>query len=244
MFPLSDDNPRNSTPVVTLALIVACALVFLWEVSLSSKAEELATYSLGLVPARLFHEARLPAGAFDLPAWLTIFTSMFIHGGWLHLGGNMLYLWIFGDNVEDAMGHGRFLVFYLLCGTAAALTQTWIDPHSTVPMVGASGAIAGVLGAYILLFPRATVRTLVFLGFFVTIVHVPALIVLGIWFVLQLSSAAMAAPDQPGVAFWAHVGGFTCGLVLTPFLRRREIGLFNPPRNSAFRREGVRGPWG
>ena len=133
----------------------------------------------------------------SLPPWATILTSMFMHGGWLHLGGNMLYLWIFGDNIEDSMGHGRFLVFYLLCGAAAALAQGLVDPASEIPMVGASGAISGVLGAYILLHPGATVRVLIFLGFFVTVAHVPALIVLGIWFLLQLFSG-FATPTEGG----------------------------------------------
>jgi len=244
MFPLSDDNPRELTPVVTWALIAASIVVFLWEASLSPRAEQVAIYSLGLIPARLLRGAELPAGIAALPAWLTVFSSMFIHGGWLHVGGNMLYLWIFGDNVEDSMGHVRFLIFYLVCGTAAALTQSWLSPDATVPMIGASGAIAGVLGAYLLLFPRATVRTLIFLGFFVTIVHIPALIVLGVWFIAQLSSAAMSSPDEPGVAFWAHVGGFGAGLLLTPFLLRRRVTMLQPRRTEAFRRDDFRGPWG
>jgi len=243
MFPLSDDNPRELMPVVTWSLIGACVVVFLWQLSYGGP-EGLVVFAYGMIPARVFGHAELADGIATVPAWLTVITSMFMHGGWLHLGGNMLYLWIFGDNVEDSMGHARFLVFYLLCGIAAAMTQGLIDPTSTIPMVGASGAISGVLGAYILLHPQATVRTLVFLGFFVTIVHVPALIVLGVWFLLQFVSAAGSSTDAPGVAFWAHVGGFIAGMVLVPFFRRREVGLLQGPRSRAFELERRRGPWG
>jgi membrane associated rhomboid family serine protease len=170
---------------------------------------------------------------------------MFLHGGWLHLGGNMLFLWIFGDNVEDSLGHARFLVFYLASGVAAAFAQGAVDPASTIPMIGASGAISGVLGAYLLLHPRATVRTLIFIFFFVTIVHVPAMIVLGVWFLMQFLSAATAAPNEPGVAFWAHIGGFVAGMALVPFMRRRDVPLWQAPRSLAFQREAPRrGPWG
>lgn len=243
MFPLSDDNPRVRTPVVTWAVIAICVVVFLWQASLGPGGEA-AVYGFGMIPARLFGQAELSARIPAVAPWLTLITSMFMHGGWLHLGGNMLYLWIFGDNVEDSMGHGRFAVFYLLCGVAAALTQALIDPGSRVPMIGASGAIAGVLGAYILLHPRATVRTLVFLGFFVTILRIPAVIVLGLWFLLQFVSAAAAAPGAGGVAFWAHVGGFVTGMVLVPLFKQRGVGLLQPPHSRAFERERVRGPWG
>jgi membrane associated rhomboid family serine protease len=163
---------------------------------------------------------------------------LFLHGGLLHLGGNMLFLWIFGDNVEDSMGHLRFIGFYFACGAAAALAQAVADPSAIEPMIGASGAIAGVLGAYILLHPRATVRTLIFLGFFVTIVRIPAAVVLGIWFLIQFWSALGAGTaEAQGVAFWAHVGGFVAGLILVPFLKRSEINLFQPPRSRPFARE-------
>lgn len=244
MFPISDDNPRTIVPFVTWITIGACVLVFLWQASLTPQQGEAAVYQLGMIPARLFGLAELPEGMAVVPAWATLFTSMFMHGGWLHLAGNMLYLWIFGDNVEESMGHGRFLVFYLLCGVAAALTQGFFSPSSTIPMVGASGAISGVLGAYLLLHPKATVRVLVVLGFFVTMVYVPALVVLGLWFLTQLGSAALAPADQPGVAFWAHVGGFVAGLGLVPFFRRRGVGLLQPPRHRAFEIERRRGPWG
>jgi membrane associated rhomboid family serine protease len=245
MFPISDDNPRRHlTPFVNYSVIAACVLVFLWQASLGDEREIIAVYQLGMIPARLLGGEELPPDIVLVPAWATVFTSMFMHGGWLHLGGNMLYLWIFGDNIEDSMGHGRYLVFYLLCGAAAALTQGLINPVSTIPMVGASGAISGVLGAYMLLHPGATVRVLVFLGFFVTVVHIPALIVLGVWFALQLFSGLAAPVDQPGVAFWAHVGGFVAGLVLVGFFKRRDVPMLERPHHRAFEVERRRGPWG
>ncbi len=245
MFPISDDNPRRHlTPYVNYAAIVACVLVFLWQASLADEREIIAVYQLGMIPARLLGGEELPPEIVLVPAWATIFTSMFMHGGWLHLGGNMLYLWVFGDNIEDSMGHGRYLVFYLLCGVAAALTQGFINPASTIPMVGASGAISGVLGAYMLLHPGATVRVLVFLGFFVTVVHIPALIVLGAWFALQLFSGLSAPVDQPGVAFWAHIGGFVGGLVFVGFFKRRDVPVLERRHHRAFEIEPRRGPWG
>jgi membrane associated rhomboid family serine protease len=243
MFPLSDDNPRILTPIVTGGLVAACVLVFLWQLSLGP-ASEAAFYGYGMIPARLLGDAELPAGIPSVSPTATLFTSMFMHGGLLHLGGNMLFLWIFGDNVEDSMGHIRYFIFYLICGVAAALTQAWIEPNSTIPMVGASGAISGVLGAYILLHPRATVRTLVFLGFFVTVVHVPAMIVLGIWFAMQFLSATLAPVDEGGVAFWAHVGGFVAGMALVSLFKKRDVALWQPPRSRAFQSERRRGPWG
>jgi membrane associated rhomboid family serine protease len=245
LFPISDDNPRqHGTPVVNYSLIGACILVFLWQFSLGDRQGQLIAFELGMIPARLLGDAELPPDLVIVPAWATVLTSMFMHGGWLHLGGNMLYLWIFGDNIEDSMGHLRYLVFYVLCGTAAALAQGLIDPASEIPMVGASGAISGVLGAYILLHPRATVRVLILLGFFVTVTHVPAMIVLGIWFVLQLVSAANVSIADPGVAFGAHVGGFVAGLVLVSFFKRRRIPLLDKPRTRPFQIERRRGPWG
>jgi membrane associated rhomboid family serine protease len=242
MFPLSDDNPRRGTPVVTIGLIAACVLVYLWQLSLGGGGEA-AFYGFGMIPARLFGDVELPAGIPSVSPTATIFTSMFMHGGLLHLGGNMLFLWIFGDNVEDSMGRVRYFIFYVLSGVAAALAQAFVDPASEIPMVGASGAISGVLGAYILLHPRATVRTLIFLGFFVTVVHVPAMIVLGIWFAMQFFSAWATPSGEGGVAFWAHIGGFVAGLALVSFFKRRDVALVQPPISRAFETEGRRGPW-
>ena len=219
MIPLKDDNPTRTIPFVNYALIVACVLVFLWQVSLG-KQMQAAIYAYGLIPDVLLGDARLPPELAVVPAWATVFTSMFMHGGWMHLIGNMLYLWIFADNVEDRFGHGRFIVFYALCGIAAALAQALPDPQSQIPMVGASGAISGVLGAYLLMFPRAHVLVLLPLGPLSQLVRMPALLVLGLWFALQLLSEMFAAPGA-GVAFRAHIGGFVAGLVLMPLFRRR-----------------------
>jgi membrane associated rhomboid family serine protease len=244
MFPISDDNPRIRTPIVTWSIIGACILVFLWQVSLGAEQGQVAVFQFGMIPARLFGEAELRSELATVPAWSTMLTSMFMHGGWLHLGLNMLFLWIFGDNVEDSMGHVRYLVFYLACGIAAAMTQALMNPDSTIPMVGASGAISGVLGAYVLLHPHATVRVLIFIGVFATIAHVPAMIVLGLWFLTQFVSAAFSQTSGPGVAFWAHVGGFVAGMVLVPVLKQKGVPLFQPAHSRPFEIERRRSPWG
>ncbi len=244
MFPIADDNPRQDTPVVTWSLIAICVLVFFWQLSLGTRGGEAAFYQFGMIPARLFGTETLDPALVEVPAIVTVFTSMFMHGGFMHLGFNMLFLWIFGDNVEDSMGHGRYLAFYLLCGVAAAMAQALVNPGSTIPMVGASGAISGVLGAYLLLHPHATVRTVIFLGVFLTMMHLPASIVLGLWFLLQLVSAAFATTGEPGVAFWAHVGGFVAGMVLVFVFKKPDVGLFQPARHRAFEIERRRRPWG
>ena len=220
MIPLSDENRTSRTPVVSYALLGAILLAFLWQL----QAGNAAVYAFGLIPARLVHGALLPPQLEWAPAWATVFTSMFLHGGWLHLGGNLLYLWIFGDNVEDALGRGRFVAFYLLCGVAAALVQTVSETTSMIPMIGASGAISGVLGAYMRLYPHARVRVLVPLFIVFYTMRVPAWMVLGIWFLFQLASSAMIQPGQGGVAVFAHIGGFISGLIL--------VGLFMPRRKA------------
>jgi len=244
MFPIADDNPRIDTPYVTWTIIGICVLVFFWQLSLGANGGEIAVYQFGMIPARLFGGAELDPELVAVPAWTTVFTSMFMHGGWLHLGFNMLFLWIFGDNVEDSMGHARYLAFYLLCGIAAALAQSLVNPSSTTPMIGASGAISGVLGAYLLLHPYATVRTVIFLGIFATMMHLPAMIVLGLWFVMQLVSAALGSAGQPGVAFWAHIGGFIAGMALIPLFKKPNVPLLQPARYRPFQIERRRGPWG
>jgi membrane associated rhomboid family serine protease len=240
-LPLYDDQTRRGTPLITCGLIAVCGIVFLWQEGLGPRAADAVAFSLGMVPAILFGTATLPARLHVVPPWLTIFTSMFLHGSLLHLLGNMLYLWLFGRGVE-----ARFLVFYLVCGTVAALTQALVDPASHVPMIGASGAIAGVLGAYLVLFPRGNVVTLIWVVIFVRLIAMPAVILLGIWFLLQLLGALSAAAGEPGVAVWAHVGGFIAGMVLVVFFRRRGVRLLNPSRTASFsfapRRQ--RGPWG
>ena len=230
MIPLKDDNPSSIAPIVTIVFIVACVLVFLWELSAGASGSERIFYALGVVPAVLLGHGQLPAELTLVPAWATVFTSMFMHGGWMHLIGNMLYLWTFGDNVEDSMGHGRFIVFYLLCGVAAVYAQALPDPQSTVPMVGASGAISGVLGAYLLLYPHARVLVAIPFGFYLHTMRIPAGFVLLLWFGLQLLSNAMAQAGQGGVAFRAHIGGFVAGMVLIPIFKQRRFRLRLPWR--------------
>ncbi|MEE8506292.1 MAG: rhomboid family intramembrane serine protease [Kiloniellales bacterium] len=246
MIPLHDDNPTTLTPVITIGLIVVCALVFLWQVTLPPGAGEAAVYAYGLIPAVLFGERTLPPEIARIPAELSVLTSMFLHGGWLHLIGNMLYLWIFGNNIEDAMGHARFVVFYVICGIAAAFAQALQDPGSTVPMIGASGAIGGVLGGYLLLYPRARVLVLVPFGFFMHMIRIPAVIVLGFWFVLQFLESALAGDQAGGVAYWAHIGGFVAGMVLVIPLRKKSFPLFGGPRPAVVPPppgRGGRSPW-
>lgn len=232
MIPLHDDNPTEIKPIVTIAFIVACVLVFLRQVSLSPQGEEMFVYTYGAIPAVVFGHADLPRELIAVPAYGTLLTSMFLHGGWMHIIGNMLYLWIFGNNVEDVMGHARFVVFYVVCGILAALSHAAIDPQSAVPMVGASGAISGILGAYILLYPHARVLVLIPLGFFTRMMYVPAGVVLGIWFLMQLLSGGMSlGRGGGGVAFFAHIGGFVAGMALIPFFKHPHVQFFNPARH-------------
>jgi membrane associated rhomboid family serine protease len=224
VIPLRDDNPVRSTPVVNIGIIALCVLVFIWQWSLSPYDGQVAVYQYGFLPGALFGHVRVE-GAVVAPA-LTIFSSMFLHGGVLHLLGNMLYLWIFGDNIEDRLGRVRYLAFYLICGVVAALAQALPDMDSQIPMIGASGAISGVLGAYLVLYPRANV--LVALPIFIVFYtfRVPALLVLGFWFLGQLMSS-LAVSGEGGIAFGAHVGGFLAGLVLIRFfLRERRSPRF------------------
>jgi membrane associated rhomboid family serine protease len=219
MFPIRDHNPSGRTPFVTFALIGINILIFLAYFP-GANESELQDFFLtwGLVPARFMSGQGLE----------TILTSMFLHGGWMHLAGNMLFLWIYGDNLEEEMGHVGFLIFYLAAGAAAGLAQALPDPASPIPMVGASGAIAGVMGGYLLLFPRAKVDVLFIFVIFFRIFAIPAWIVLGIWLAIQIGSGVAIPGDQGGVAYWAHVGGFVAGLVLTlpVWLRRGARGYW------------------
>jgi len=211
MFPVSDVIPSRTTPVVTISLIALNALAFLYELTLSDPDLQRVVQIYGVVPAHL------------VPA--SVLTSMFLHGGWLHFLGNMLYLWIFGDNVEDRLGHGRYLLFYLGCGAAAALGQAGTNPSSLVPMVGASGAIAGVMGAYFVLFPHSRVLTAVFIPFLVDLIEIPAIFFLGIWFLMQFFSGVGSLGADAvggGVAVWAHVVGFGAGAVVGLLCRARD----------------------
>lgn len=230
MIPLHDDNPTTIQPVVTIVIIVLCALIFLWQISLGTRGFEAAVLGLGVIPATLLGTEVLPPELALVPPSMTVFSSMFLHGGWMHLIGNMLYLWIFGNNVEDAMGHMRFVLFYLLCGIVAVFAQALPNIDSTIPMIGASGAISGVLGAYLLLYPRARVLVLVPLGFYSRTLYLPAMAVLGFWFVLQLISSAFSDPRGGGVAFGAHIGGFIAGMALLPLFKCRHVRLFAASR--------------
>ena len=235
MFPYKDENPTFTTPVVTLALIAANLAVWVFIQGLgTAPALPNSVCRLGFIPGYLFGgippqtEISLGYGVTcnlgGLPAWLTVLTSMFMHGGWMHLIGNVWFLWVFGNNIEDSTGHGRFLVFYLLCGVIAALAQAAADPLSAIPMVGASGAISGVMGGYIVLYPRVRVHMLVFLFVFITRIVVPAYLMLGYWFLLQLlSSVPRISSEAGGIAFLAHAAGFVAGMVLVLFFRNRAL---------------------
>lgn len=220
MIPIHDDNPTEIRPYLTYGFIFLCISVFIWELSLGEQLERM-FYSLGVVPVVLLGAQELPNELALFPPWASIFTSMFMHGGWMHLISNMLYLWIFGNNVEDAMGHQRFLFFYLACGVVAVFAQVLPDPQSVVPMIGASGAISGVLGAYLLLYPHAKVLVAIPLGIFFYTTRIPAGFVLVFWFVMQLISSYMEGGQQGGVAFGAHLGGFLAGMFLIPLFRKK-----------------------
>jgi membrane associated rhomboid family serine protease len=240
MFPIRDDNPQILTPYATYAIIALNVAVWVFIQGLGTpEALGRSICELGLIPAELLQTvpggARLPIGPDSLcvlgdsARWFTPLTSMFMHGGWIHIIGNMWFLWIFGDNVEDAMGSVRFVIFYLLCGFAAAAAQVLMDVNSIVPMVGASGAIGGVMGAYILLYPRVRVHMLLILGFFITRIAVPAVFMLGYWILVQLLSGFTALGGQGGgVAFWAHIGGFATGAVLILLFRDPQLLAKHP----------------
>lgn len=242
MIPYRDENPTAVTPVVTVAIIALNVLVWVFIEGLGApRPLAAAVCNYGLIPGEVLQ--RLPPGSgFQMgpgafctvdpsPQYWTVLTSMFMHGGWMHLIGNMVFFWVFGNNIEDAMGHGRFAVFYLLCGVAAAAAQVLITPTSVVPMVGASGAISGVLGSYLLLYPRVRVHALLLLGFYITTITLPAYVMLGYWIILQIlgSLPALGARDTGGTAFFAHIGGFIAGLLLIrlfakpEYLERRKV---------------------
>ena len=236
MFPYKDENPTEKPAVLTVAILLANVLAFLLVPGAGAEATlARSVCNYGLIPGEILQRAR-PGSGVELapgmvcivdavPKYWTVLTSMFMHGGWFHLIGNMLFLWVFGNNIEDAMGHGKFLIFYLLCGVAAAASQTFISSHSVIPMVGASGAISGVLGAYILLYPRVPVHTLIILPIYITTVRLPAYVMLGYWALLQILSglAGLRDIDKGGVAFFAHVGGFVTGLVLVRLFASDDV---------------------
>ena len=236
MFPIRDDNPTEMTPVMTLFLmgITFVVWVFVQGAGLDPRELEASVCALGAIPVEI--TGRPPSGPVPCElggsTWQALFSSIFLHGGWAHIIGNLWFLWIFGNNVEDSMGHLRFFVFYMLTGLAAAGAHVLVEPSSALPMVGASGAISGVMGAYLVLYPAARVRTFLFLFLFVTLIDVPAFVYLGYWFLLQLASSQFQDPTGGGVAFMAHVGGFVAGVVL--------VLLFRDPTLVGAKRSGVK----
>jgi len=228
MIPLKDDNPISGRPIVTYFLISLCVFIFLIQLGSQSYKTGQLFYSYGLIPSVLMGHDQLPIDLYAVPAFVTIFSSMFMHGGFMHIIGNMLYMWIFADNIEDDLGPHKFIIFYLLAGIGAAMTQVLVDTHSQIPMVGASGAIGGVLGAYLINHPKAKVLVLIPFGFFSQIIKIKALYVLGFWFVLQFIS------QGGGVAYAAHIGGFVSGIFLILLLNKKN------KRKSKI----VKGPWG
>ena len=220
MIPLKDDNPTKSKPVVSYGIIGFCVLIFIAQLGLSENELRDFTYSYGLIPSVLFGIDQLPNDLVRISPIGTIFTSMFMHGGWMHLIGNMLYMWIFADNIEDDLGTLNFVIFYFVCGVGAAMSQVLMDINSQIPMIGASGAIGGILGAYLINYPNARVLVLIPFGFFSQLIKIRALYVLGFWFILQFINSAMTSSSGGGVAYAAHIGGFICGVILILFFNR------------------------
>ncbi len=233
LVPLKDSNPLRVIPyqAVTVTIIALCVGVFVWQSLLPEQAAKAVVLSYGVIPVVLFDLVQLPPHLARLPAELTVITSMFLHADWLHLGGNMLYLWVFGDNIEDSMGHVRFVAFYLLCGTAAVLAHGLLEPYSPTPLIGASGAVSGVLGAYLMLHPK--VRVIVLVLFKIPLpLPLPAYIVLGVWILLQIVNAHVGGgiAEGGGTAWWAHIGGFVTGALLVIPMRRKDVKLFDRGR--------------
>ena len=228
MIPLKDDNPTSRRPIITYFIIGLCTIIFLIQISSESYKTGELFYSYGLIPSVLMGHNQLPMDLYAIPAFITIFSSMFMHGGFMHLIGNMLYMWIFADNIEDNLGVTKFIIFYLLCGIGAAMTQVLMDTHSQIPMIGASGAIGGVLGAYLINHPKAKVLVLIPFGFFSQLLKIKALYVLGFWFILQFISSG------GGVAYAAHIGGFVSGMILILFFNKK----------TKRKNKVVKGPWG
>ncbi len=235
MIPLKDDNPTEGRPIVTYFLIGICILVFLLELSSQSYRTGALFYSYGLIPSVLMGHDQLPDNLYVIPAFISIFSSMFMHGGIMHLLGNMLYMWIFADNIEDALGPKKFIIFYMLSGIGAAMSQVLMDVNSQVPMVGASGAIGGILGAYLINHPNAKVLVLIPFGFFSQIIRIKALYVLFFWFVLQFINSSITSSQGGGVAYAAHIGGFLSGIILILFFNKYSIKYKKNKK--------IKGPW-
>jgi len=234
MFPVHDENPIRIIPYVTYTFMAVCIAAFLWQFTQTQQVQNAIVYALGVIPAVLFGGMELDPELVWVPTTVTVFSSMFLHGGWMHLIGNMLYLWVFGNNIEASMGHVRFILFYALCGIGAVLAQALPDTSSQIPMIGASGAISGVLGAYMLLYPMARVTVIIPIFIMIQRVKIPAILVLGVWFLMQLYSSFTTSSEGGGVAFGAHIGGFIAGMVLIPLFKYSKIPLqipfahFNP----------------
>jgi membrane associated rhomboid family serine protease len=225
LIPLKDDNPTATFPIMTIGLILLNGLIFYHQINLNEEESVRFIYQWGAIPYQITHGEVLRYFPV-IPIPLTIFSAMFLHGGFLHIIGNMLYLWIFGNNIEDSLGHFRFLLFYLVTGLFAGVAQVLSGPDSTVPMIGASGAIGGILGAYLILFPHARILSLVFIIFFIKLIRIPAIVLLGFWFLLQLLSVQGGVISN--VAFFAHIGGFVSGIIL--------VKIFQPNRSKGRRR--------
>jgi membrane associated rhomboid family serine protease len=235
-FPYRDDNPRrHGPPAATLTIIGICTVVYLLvQLPLGPQEGQAYALSFGFIPAVFFGQAELPSEFARVPSTATLVTSMFSHGGLMHLVGNMWFLWLYGDNVEDAMGRTRYLLFFLICGIVGTIAHAALDPASRVPLIGASGAISGVIAAYLLIWPRANIRVFYWFFIFIGRINVPAFVVLGLWVAGQLFALPAAMQAQVGIAIAAHLGGFAAGLALTPFLKRRGVTLFQPPHSATF----------
>ena len=242
MIPLKDDNPTSGRPTVTYFIIGLCVLVFLMQLGSQSYKTGQLFFSYGLIPSVLMGHDQLPIDLYVIPAYVTIFTSMFMHGGFMHLIGNMLYMWIFADNIEDDLGILNFVIFYLICGIGAAMSQVLMDINSQIPMIGASGAIGGVLGAYLINYPNAKVLVLIPFGFFSQLIKIRALYVLGFWFVLQFINSFLSSSSGGGVAYAAHIGGFISGVILILFFNKK-INKKNHKQKIKEVKKTNKGPW-
>tara|TARA_A100001011_G_scaffold178314_1_gene187041 strand:+ start:5435 stop:6160 length:726 start_codon:yes stop_codon:yes gene_type:complete len=239
MIPLKDDNPTSSRPVVSYGIIFFCVIIFLAQLGLNEIELREFTFSYGLIPSVLMGIDQLPDNLNKISPIGTIFTSMFMHGGWMHLIGNMLYLWIFADNIEDDLGTLNFVIFYFVSGIGAAMSQVFVDINSQIPMIGASGAIGGVLGAYLINYPRAKVLVLIPFGFFSQLIKIKALYVLGFWFLLQFINSFLSSSSGGGVAYAAHIGGFISGVILILFFNKKSRKKIYRTKNKNLKK----GPW-
>ncbi len=246
ILPLSDKNPLNKIQkaYITLLILLLCIGVFIYQISLSDHEAVVFLYAFGGIPSVIFGVTELPSEITLIPNWATLISSMFLHGGVMHLVGNMLFLWVLGDNIEDELGHGYFASFFLICGVVSALSHSIADITSETPMIGASGAVSGIIGAYLVLHPKAPIKTL----FWWFVLEIPAWLLLGLWILIQLFN--ILSPDEgssTGIAWWAHVGGFATGLVLIFMFRKKDLTLFDQNKDFPYSQKPTitmrRGPW-